>query len=182
MENHEHLRQFDIPFVGLQEGQHVYTYTIDTAFLQAFPDRLIQHGDVYLHLTLDKQKEHFFVLTFFIDGTIDTECDRCLNDLTLQVHATHRVVVKFEDRASQKDQGDPDVMVLSLKATTLNIAQQLFELLHMQLPMRKTCEMDALEEKQCNPKVVEKLNKLSPGEDPEIDPRWEQLRKLGSNH
>lgn len=176
---HEQLRQFDIPFVGLNEGEHAYTFEIDRSFFAAFPESLIQDGDLYVRLTLDKKKESFFVLDFFVDGTINTECDRCLDPITLQLHGRQQVMVKFEDEASQKDYDDPDVMLLDPKDTSLNIAQQLFELINLQLPMRKTCDMDAIADKSCNQAVLDKLTHLDEqDEEPEVDPRWEQLKQL----
>lgn len=176
---HEQIRLYDIPFVGLKEGEHAYSFEIDGHFFELFEQSPIRSGDVYVRLTLDKKKESFFVLDFFVDGTIDTECDRCLNDITLQVHGNQRVMVKFEDEASQKDYDDPDVMLLEPKDTHLNIAQQLFEIINLQMPLRKTCEMDAIEDKSCNPAVLEKLSHLEKQEEASpIDPRWEQLKQL----
>ncbi len=176
--DHEHLRLYDIPFVGLSEGEHAYTYEIDHVFFEAFDQSPIHNGDLYVRLTLDKKKESFFVLDFFVDGTIETECDRCLDTITLQAHGRQQVMVKFEDEASQKDYDDPDVMLLEPKATQFNIAQQLFEIINLQLPMRKTCEMDAIADKTCDPAVIEKLHKLQEEDEKPIDPRWEQLKSI----
>ncbi len=173
------LREFDIPFVGLKLGEHVFTYEIGKSFFSLFADSMVQECDLYVHLTFDKKKETFFVLEFFVDGTVETTCDRCLNPVVLQINARNRMVVKFENQASRVDLDDPDVWLLEPQAVQLNVAQQLFELVNLQLPLRVTCDMDAMSEKTCDPSVTEQLRKLAQEQPPTTDPRWNKLKELG---
>ena len=173
------LREFDIPFVGLKLGEHVFTYEIGQSFFELFEQSMVHECDLFVHLTFDKKKETFFVLEFYVDGTVETSCDRCLNPVVLQINGRNRMVVKFEDQASRVDFDDPDVWLLEPQSVILNVAHQIFELVNLQMPLRVTCDMDAMMDKECDTAVIERLNQ-QPEEKPNTpDPRWNKLKELG---
>ena len=46
----------------------------------------------------------------------------------------------------------------------------------LQIPIKKTCEMDRMGEKTCNPKMLARLEKRKGKEN--TDPRWDKLKDI----
>ena len=63
--------------MGLRVGVHQFEYQIDSGFFKHFEDSPISQCDVKVRLEFEKA-ETLFTLMFFIDGTVGTACDTCL--------------------------------------------------------------------------------------------------------
>ena len=85
---------YEIPFAGLKPGKHILTFEIDNKFFKIFDQPPVNEGDLYVHLTFDKRRENFFVLDLFIDGSVHSECDRCLSPVEIQVNGNHQIIIK----------------------------------------------------------------------------------------
>lgn len=178
----ERLRSFTIPFVGLKNGKHVFTYEIGKAFFEKFEVSPVEDGDVFIHLTFDK-RDDFFILDFFVDGSVLAECDRCLDKFELPVNGNYHIYIKFKDEMVSAEDEAADVKFISPEATSINVAQLIYEYILLSMPMQKTCDMDMMQNKSCNQTVLKILkNKIK--EDPEkdrTDPRWDLLKDLTNN-
>lgn len=175
------LREFEIPYVGLKVGVHNFEYDIDGKFFQHFEESLISDCKVHVRLEFEK-KETFFVLNFFIDGTVSTECDRCLVPFNKGIFGDYTCYIKFaEDPTRQGD--DAEVIYISRDETIIDVSHLVYEYINLCLPMQRLgCEKPGLEP-QCNKEVLkyianEKETGLKPGE---TDPRWEALKNLKKN-
>ena len=94
-------RNFDIAFVGLKPGIHEFEYNIDDKFFIAYQEQDFKKCSAQVKLTLDK-KSGFMLLKFEVGGRLEAPCDRCGNDLPLELWDEFNIVVKMVD--------DPDVM------------------------------------------------------------------------
>ncbi len=173
------LRTFDINLPGLRVGKHIFTYEIDKSFFENFEDSPVSKGDVYVHLTLEK-RERMLLLDFFIDGSLVSECDRCLDEFNLPVNSLEKVIYKYEGEESTEDLDDPNILFIDEKTERINVAQLIYEFALLQIPIKKTCEMDRMGEKKCNPKMLEYLQNKE-DEKEIIDPRWEKLKNIKNN-
>ena len=173
------LDVYSIPFPGLKVGKHEFTYEIDGKFFENFEYSPIKDGDVYVHLTFDK-RETFFVLSFFIDGSVIAECDRCMEDFELPINGNYTTFVKYENE--EDAEGNDEVMLINDQDIIINVANLIYENINLSLPLHKTCDMSVLGKKSCNPEILKILKeKASQEEKPDaepIDPRWEKLRNL----
>ena len=176
----EKLSNYEIPFAGLKTGKHVFTYEIGEEFFENFEYSPIKEGDVYVHLTFDK-KESFFILSFFIDGSVITDCDRCLEDFELPINGFYNLYVKFSDNEAKEDNDDPDVIFISRSDISINVATLIYDYINLSLPIQKTCEMSVLGKKKCNEEIIKKLNETAPKEAEKTDPRWDLLKNLNKN-
>lgn len=175
------LREFEIAFVGLKIGLHRFEYDIDRKFFGFFKDSPIQDCRVKVKLELEK-KETFFILNFFIDGTVHTECDLCLEPFEKQIFGDFTCYVKFSENApSLKD--EDEVLFIAPDETILDVSHLVYEYIVLCLPIQKRgCEKPG-EEPQCNKEVLkyianEKIAQQNKKEDKEVDPRWAALKKL----
>lgn len=169
------LRTFDINLNSLSVGKHIFTYEIDECFFENFAESPVSAGDVYVHLTLEK-KERMLLLDFFIDGSLRSECDRCLDEFNLPISCTEKIIYKYEGEGIAADLEDPNIVFIAEKTERINVAQLIYEFMMLQIPIKKTCEMDRMGEKTCNPKMLARLEERKEKEN--TDPRWDKLKDI----
>jgi uncharacterized protein len=171
------LREFEIPYVGLKLGVHKFSFDIDGRFFEHFPGSLIQECEVKVRAEFEK-KETFFVLNFFIDGTVKAECDRCLIPFDKSIFGDYICYVKFAEDPTKMTE-EPDVLYIGRDQTVIDISQLIYEYINLCLPMQKSgCENPG-KEPQCNKEVLKYLKtEESTDKAEEVDPRWAALKNL----
>lgn len=170
------LREFEIAYVGMKLGVHKFDFDIDAQFFKHFEESLIKDCKVHVRLEFEK-KETFFILNFFIDGTVNVECDRCLVPFGKEIFGDYVCYIKFaEDPNSMND--EPEVMFISRDQTVIDLSQLIYEYVNLCLPIQKLgCEKPGLEP-QCNKEVLKYLSTGEKTESTEVDPRWAALKNL----
>ena len=180
----EKLTEYNIPFTGLKTGKHILTYEIGKEFFDNFEFSPLKEGDIFVHLTFDK-REDFFILDFFIDGSIITSCDRCLEDFECPVNGNYRMYYKFADEADVQEE-ESDVIYISRAEIKINVAELIYEYINLSVPIQKFCEMSVIENRKCNDEVLKYYNNGAESENDEeeikkTDPRWDLLKDLNVN-
>ncbi|MBN8838123.1 MAG: DUF177 domain-containing protein [Sphingobacteriia bacterium] len=172
-------REFEIAFVGLKPGIHVYEYRIDDKFFAAYGEQDFTNCIVNIKLTLDK-KSGFIQLKFDIDGNLDVVCDRCGNTLNKQLWDEFNIIVKMVDgpEVMNEQEEDPDVYYISRSESHLYIADWMYEFISLSIPMQKMCNEEEMGGPQCNTEVLEKLRKMEEEIKKENNPLWKGLEKL----
>jgi uncharacterized protein len=173
------LKQFSIPFTGLKIGKHQFDFEIDNAFFDAFEYSLVKKGSLKVDVELDKQ-ETMLILQIHIAGTIKLDCDKCLSEFNAPMDITERQIVKFAEDELESD--DLEIIMLSKKESSLDIAEILYEFITVSVPYIKICEQDG-DGVQCDQEMIARLESLaSPAQEEQettsSDPRWEALKKL----
>ena len=169
------VRDFVINFGSLSPGEHEFQFEIKDSFFQKFENSLIQKGNVDVLVVVEK-KENMLMLDFTMEGTVTVPCDRCLEDLDLDIESFNELIVKF---GSETEELSDNVIMISSKEHELDVSQFIYEYLTLIIPMRNVHdEMEG--DKECDPEVIKALEKLKIQEIP-IDPRWEDLKKINLN-
>ena len=152
------LREFEIAYVGLKVGVHKFNYDVEGSFFKHFEDSPIQDCKVNVRLEFEK-KETFFILNFFIDGSVKVECDRCLVPFDKSIFGDYPCFIKFaEDPANMND--EPEVIFISRDQTVLDVSQLVYEFINLCLPIQKMgCEKPG-NEPQCNKEVLKFLKQI----------------------
>lgn len=155
----------------LKPGNYHYDYTLDGAFFSTFENEDFLDGNVIFNVTLEKTA-HDTVFHFDFQGTIKSTCDRCLGELEVAVEGKQDLLVKFSDTEVSDNE---DTVVLPEKATTIDLAQWMYEYVVVAMPMQKLHK-----EGECDPEVLKYLNTEEEQTEAreEIDPRWEALKQL----
>ncbi|MCQ2261620.1 MAG: DUF177 domain-containing protein [Bacteroidales bacterium] len=155
----------------LKPGNYKYNYTLDGAFFSTFENEDFLDGNVIFNVTLEKTA-HDTVFHFDFQGTIKSTCDRCLGELEVAVEGKQDLLVKFSDTEVSDNE---DTVVLPEKATTIDLAQWMYEYVVVAMPMQKLHK-----EGECDPEVLKYLNTEEEQTEAseEIDPRWEALKQL----
>ena len=107
-----------------------------------------------------------------ISGTVNLVCDITTENFDHGVQNEIKVLVKF---GAEYDDSEEDVITIPMTDHAFNVAQLIYEVVMLSIPMKKISPNVSDED-------LEILEKFSPKEEVEeeqdIDPRWEALKKL----
>ena len=176
-------REFEIAFVGLKPGVHEYNYEINDRFFEAFQQQDFRNCKANVKLHLDK-KSSFMQLKFEIGGSLEVTCDRCNNELPLELWDEFNITVKMvEESGLMNDQEeDPDVYYISRGESHLDVAEWIYEFINLSLPMQKTCDFEKMDGPHCNKAALELLKKLeieeAKAKEQKENPIWKGLEKF----
>ena len=169
--------KYNIDLKSLKAEPLELVFDLDNAFFADIEGEEFQRGTVKAVVTARKNRDAFD-LTFSLSGIVVVPCNRCLDDLELEVETENSLRVKFgEDYAD-----DGDIVVVPEQDGDLNIAWYLYEFIALALPMRRIHAPG-----KCNRGMTGKLKKHLLGEydDEEggeenvaIDPRWDILKNI----
>ena len=171
----KHLKEFNIQFVGLKEGSHLFEYEINSKFFEAFNYDEFESSSIKISLEFIK-KSTLLELTFTASGYVEVPCD-VTNELYNQiVQDVFRLVVNFGPEFNDDNE---ELLILPHEAYEFNVAQFIYELIVLSVPSKRV-----------HPKVLDgtmnsvALDKLKELEIKEVktveqtDPRWDKLKNL----
>jgi uncharacterized metal-binding protein YceD (DUF177 family) len=172
-------REFEIPFVGLKPGIHAFEYNITEKFFEPYQQQDFKNVVANIKLTLDK-KQGFMLLKFEIGGSVQVNCDRCGNDLPIELWDEFNIVVKLVDDPDtmNSQEEDPDVYYISRGESHLHVADWIFEFVNLSIPMQKMCKPEEIGGPHCNKEVLDMLKKMDEENQREGNPIWKGLEKF----
>ncbi|MEX0997160.1 MAG: DUF177 domain-containing protein [Flavobacteriaceae bacterium] len=174
----KHMKEFTIPFVGLKQGEHHFEYKIDNTFFTHFEYDEFNNVDVLAKALLIK-KSNSLEFQFSINGIVNVNCDVTNEPYDQEVEGAHNLVVNFGDEYNDEDD---TLLVIPQGTYEVNIQQYIYELVILSLPVRRV--HPGVEDGTLNSEILDKLKELTPKETEEqsskneIDPRWDELKKL----
>ena len=169
------LKQFNIQFVGLKEGKHLFEYSIDNKFFEAFQYEEFESSAIKVELTFTK-KSTLLELLFEAKGTVEVPCD-ITNELYHQeIKDSMPLVVKFGPEFNDDNE---EILILPHEAYELNVAQYIYEMLVLSVPNKRVHPqvLDGTMQSE----VLNKLRELEIKEENTVehtDPRWDKLKNL----
>src|ERR1700684_3728840 len=169
-------REFEIAFVGLKAGIHEFSYKINDKFFEAYSQQDFRRCEAQVKLTLDK-KNSFMLLKFEVDGKIEIACDRCGNQLPLNLWDEFNILVKLveDPEIMNLEEEDPDVYYISRTESHLHLADWIYEFINLSIPVQRMCKEDEIGGPNCNPEVLEMLKKMDAGASNAENPLWKGL-------
>jgi uncharacterized metal-binding protein YceD (DUF177 family) len=173
-------REYEIAFVGLKPGVHEFNYDVDDRFFEDFQEQDFKNCKAQVKLLLEKSSSSFMILRFEMGGTVEVVCDRCSNDLPLQLFDEFVVTVKMveEPEAMNDQEEDPDVYYISKTESHLDVKAWIYEFINLSIPMQKTCEYENMDGPHCNPAAKVLLNGMKSGGEKQENPIWKDLKKF----
>ncbi len=156
----------------------MFNYSIGQDFFEDFKHSPISRAAIRVKFTLDK-KTDFFYFNFDIVGSVETECDRCLELFDLPVEGKYKVIVKYTETQPQTTQEEHDLIFISPHDTHFDIRQLLYEYINLSVPIQRTHPIDKDGNYTCSNDVVNILNRHQQSKtEKKSDPRWDALNKL----
>lgn len=178
---HRKLKEYDISFVGLKQGKHLFEYEIDKSFFGLFDYQ--EFNDIHQKVTITLNKmSNLLELSFKNRGEVNVNCDITNEPFDLPVEGKLHLVVKFGEEYNDQDE---ELLVIPNGEHTINVAQYIYEMIVLSIPAKRV--HPGVEEGIFHPEILEQLDKLAPKEheeimeDGQIDPRWNELKKLLNN-
>lgn len=185
---------YNIDLKNLTPGVHEFDYHLENKFFLDIDGDQVQKGKVNVRLTV-KKTSMMFEMDFHIEGVVIVSCDRCLDDMEQPVESDNRLVVKFGKEYSEEND---EIVIIPEEEGKINIAWFLYEFIVLSIPMKHVHAPG-----KCNKAMVGKLNKhlrVASDDDgwgadlddtlaevdeevsQEIDPRWNDLKKILDNN
>ncbi len=170
------LYAYSIDFKGLEVGKHIFEFLLDDAFFAEYPEGEISEGHIETQIMLHKQN-NLMELTCNMSGTVQVECDRCLERFALPIEYNGTLFVKT---GNPQTDSEPDVIFISEHEHRLNLAQYLYENTCLSLPIRRYHGLNGTNANDCDADMLERMNHddQNPAEPTTEDPRWAKLKEL----
>lgn len=169
------LKEFNIQFVGLKEGNHTFEYTIDNKFFTAF--QFDEFLDSNVNVTIDfVKKSTLFELNFTADGTVKVPCDVTTIEFEQPIKANLPLIIKFGPEFNDDNE---EILILPHEAYEINVAQYIYEMIVLAVPTKRVHPkvLDGTMESE----TLEKLKELEIKQEKKVeqtDPRWDKLKDL----
>ncbi|WP_101689154.1 YceD family protein [Dysgonomonas massiliensis] len=179
--------EFKIVLRSLSEGKHTFDYKLDDSFFTLLNDEDNDLKKGKLDVVVDlKRSSTTFDLNFAIKGKVNVPCDRCLDDVTMEVDTKNHLVIKFGQEYAEESE---EIMTIPEEEGEVNIAWFLYEFIVLSLPMKRVHPAG-----ECNKTMAAKLKRhkvtdtkdedsdddieIDIDDSDETDSRWDALKNL----
>ena len=125
-------------------------YTINDKMLAAVENSLVKGGNLTAIVTAQKAPKGLS-LTIHTCGKTVVECDRCLDDMELDIDTCNELAVIFADHYED----DADVIYVEQSQKELDLWPLIYDSIALAIPLTHSHP-----EGQCNPEMVDKLNQI----------------------
>ncbi len=176
VENKNSKGKYIVSLRELSEGTYEYNFLLTDEFFESIEATETQKGEVNVKVSLRKT-EHSSEFMFSFKGFVYVSCDRCMEDMRVNIDTEDKLVVKFGEE--YEDEGDNLIVIPELPGE-IDLSWHLYEFIALDIPIRHVHP-----EGECTGWVANELDKYlveeSPtgdGQNEDIDPRWAGLKEL----
>ena len=177
------LKKFTINYASLADGEHLFDYQVDNKFLKHFETALVQEANIEVHLSMLKFMDSL-ELNFQINGSVLVPCDVCIEEFDLEIEGHERIAVKIVNEIPPKND-EYNIIYLEESSSSVNIAEMLYELIMLSIPMKKVHPVDENGQATCEASILQyleesedKIAKETTENKNNISPVWDELKKL----
>jgi uncharacterized metal-binding protein YceD (DUF177 family) len=186
---------YNIVLKDLKDGVNTFSFELNDEYFKKIDSPEVQKGNIAATVTVQKTLTAF-EFNFVLDGAIIIPCDRCLDDMTQQIHHKEKLLVKLGQEFSEED----EMVIIPESESALNIAWFLYEFIVINIPIKHVHPTG-----ECNKTMVTKLKKhithqksedideddslLDDNDDDDFsientqtDPRWDGLQNINDNN
>lgn len=176
---------YKVDLKNLKSEPVKYNWTADNDFFTMLDAQDVQKGKVNVDMTAVKSGSSY-ILDFSLQGYVYVTCDRCLDEMTLNIEVKEQLKVQLGDDFADKG----DIIVVPETDGFINVAWYVYEFIALAIPLKHVHAPG-----KCNKDMESKLAKHSKDknddqdEDPIFDggesdsesvsdPRWDELKKI----
>ena len=150
-----YLSKYDVIFSGLSVGKHCFEYEINDKFFEQFDCSEITSGNLSAKVELNRMNAQI-VVKFVITGSVVTVCDRCLDDVEINIEYKGTLLVKYGTQTNDENSNDEEIMCINRSDDKINLAQYIYESICISLPIQRI----HANENQCNADMMQKLKEM----------------------
>ena len=171
--------KFDIAFVGLKPGVHEFNYEVDDKFFAEYKETDFKDCHATIKLALEKNTS-FMMLKFEIGGSVEVICDRCGNNLRMDLWDEFKLIIKQVENPEEMNHSeeDPDVFYISRTESHIHLADWIYEFVLLSIPNQRMCKEEEIGGPQCNKEVLAMLKKMQQSGTENNHPLQTELEKL----
>jgi uncharacterized metal-binding protein YceD (DUF177 family) len=175
----KHSREFEIAFVGLKPGNHVFNYSIEDRFFEKFENPEFKNAQIDVKLDFDK-KNGIFLLHFTINGKILIPCDRCGDEFEMLLWDEFELVVKVieDELVAKKTEEDAEIGYIGRSESILDVSTWIYEFIILSVPIQHIHPEDPQGKSTCNQQALDILNQQQSDASPTI---WDHLKNKINN-
>ena len=189
------IDSFKIDLKALPQGITEKEFKLTNEYFEAIDAPDVQRGELSSSLSVNRTDD-FFELNFHTEGVVHIPCDICLDDMDQSIETDDRLMVKFGDDYSEED----DLVIVAENEGILDISWFIYEFIDLNIPIKHVHAPG-----KCNKAMTSKLSKHLRGsandesddndvegfeepvidnveEEENIDPRWNELKKILDNN
>jgi uncharacterized protein len=167
--------EFTINLHGLSQKSHRLDFSIGDDFFTHYGQSLLEGGRFEAIITLDK-RETLMEADFEIKGSARLVCDRSLEPFDFPMDLHRKILFKF---GTETKELSDEITELAREQATLDLGQYLYELITVNLPMKRLHpRFKDLESEEEIRLVYSSPADVSENKEETVDPRWEKLKKL----
>jgi len=171
------LKAYSVNIVGLSNKLHHFEFEVGGKFFDQYGKDIVSDGSFTATVELNKH-ETFIEAEFWIHGVANLICDRSLESFDYPVDTKHKMMFKFGEEDKEVTE---EIMIINRDTVTLELGQYIYEFIALAIPMKRLHPRfgDEDEDDDGEGRII-----YTSGDDNEkdnnddIDPRWEQLKKL----
>ena len=166
---------YDIDLESLNEGVHSFHYELNDAYFAAIDADEVRRGNLTADVKVTVRLGAYDV-DFHVAGEIFVTCDRCLDEMDQPIHSIDRLMVKLGDEYAEEDD---DWVVIPENEGIIDVAWYIYEFIALAIPIKHVHAGG-----ECNEEMSKKLDELShtSTDDMQVDPRWNELKRLLDNN
>jgi len=172
------LKEFDISFIGLKDGENQFEYKIEKTFFDFFEYDEFYNSNVNVDVTFFK-KATMFELNFAFSGWVEVACDITNELFQFPIEASLDLIVKFGQEFNDDNE---ELLIIPYSEHKINVAQYIYETIVLTLPLKRI--HPGVSDGTLHSEVFEKLKELEVNEieveekNKDIDPRWNKLKNI----
>ncbi len=186
---------FKLRLRALPFDNQVFNYHLDGDFFNQVEKTEVRSGSVDITLEVTRKTENTYILQMACKGWLVIPCDRCLDDMTLDIDTDYRLTVRHEGELL--DDSRDGVLLVPETWNELDMTDLMRDTVLLTIPI-----VHCHPEGECDPEMMAHLEEhwtdIEPAADgasdevekpldddkpsDAIDPRWEALRKLKDNN
>lgn len=188
--------EFKLTLQSLPAGKHRQEFHLGKEFFVNMENTDIRDAD--LNVVLDIDHNHgVYDMTFTITGTVTLLCDRCLDNLVMDIDTAYHIIVEYGD--AYNDESD-DILIIPRSDSSLNVAYMIYDTVALAIPIKHVhtlgkCNraMSSLLRKhraaspddpdaEMEETLLDEIDDADVKDETTVDPRWDELKKLTDNN
>jgi uncharacterized metal-binding protein YceD (DUF177 family) len=171
------MKEFTIPFVGLKEGKHHFSFEITKTFFDYFGYDEFNDAAIKVVMLLNK-KSTMMELEFEAQGTITVNCDLTSEQFDQPIKADLNLIVQFGEEFNDDNE---EILILPHGEYEVNVQQYIYEMIVLAKPSKLI--HPGIEDGSLDTEVLSKIEEYKIIKNTEevnenIDPRWNKLKNL----
>jgi len=173
------LKDFSVNIIGLSKKAHPFQFELKDGFFDYYGKEVLSSGSFDAAVSLDK-RETFIEVDFKISGHAELICDRSLEPFKHPMKIDRKIIFKYGEEPQEVSD---EIVIITRDQDSIDLGQFMYEFIVLAIPIKKL-HPDLKDEEEendddSNVKIVYSTStETEEKKEEEIDPRWEQLKKL----